>query len=288
VAALGAYWAEPRRATDREVEILRRLAEAVSTALANASTQELARDSLAARDDMIASAAHELRNAFHTIVLRLATLRPAVQKQADAPAQQSFSRLTSMVNDATKLLESLLDASRLSSGTLQLEYEPVELVALTQTVMQRLDDEIQASGSAVDLQSSGPVDGNWDRMRMEQIATNLLCNAIKYGLGKPIEAGVRGDQATATLVVKDHGMGISEEDQASVFAPFVRSKDARKLRGVGLGLWIVRQLVEAHGGTIRVESAPGQGSKFVVVLPRHLIESHQTAVPEELRVESLG
>ena len=112
-----------------------------------------------------------------------------------------------------------------------------------------------------------PIIGRWDTLRLEQVITNLLANAIKYGLGKPIEVSVRGEEGCGVLCVRDQGIGIAEADQGRVFERFERIVTGRNYGGFGLGLWIVREILEAHGGTIEVQSALGVGSTFTVTLP---------------------
>jgi signal transduction histidine kinase len=111
--------------------------------------------------------------------------------------------------------------------------------------------------------------GGWDRLRLEQITTNLLSNAIKYGPGKPIEITLAGDEQRATLRVRDQGIGIAAEDHGRIFERFERAVSPRRYGGFGLGLWIVRRVADALGGTIDVESRPGAGATFTVTLPRH-------------------
>jgi signal transduction histidine kinase len=106
-----------------------------------------------------------------------------------------------------------------------------------------------------------------DPDRMDQVVSNLLSNAVKYGREGPVEVRVRREQDRAVLEVEDHGIGVAPEDQERIFERFERAVPARHFGGIGLGLWIVRQLVEAHGGTIRVRSVPGQGATFTVELP---------------------
>jgi signal transduction histidine kinase len=117
------------------------------------------------------------------------------------------------------------------------------------------------------VNATGPVVGNWDRLRLDQVITNLMANALKYGAGKPIAVTVDRCERHARLVIEDHGIGIAAADQGRIFERFERAVSDRHYGGLGLGLWICRQIVEALEGTIRVESEAGQGSKFSVVLP---------------------
>jgi signal transduction histidine kinase len=118
------------------------------------------------------------------------------------------------------------------------------------------------------VHADGPVIGRWDSTRLDQVVTNLISNACKYGQGKPIEVTVRGDAEIARLAVRDRGIGIAAKEQGRIFERFERLDDAGRVPGTGLGLWITREIVEAHGGRIRVDSEPGDGATFIVELWR--------------------
>ncbi len=131
----------------------------------------------------------------------------------------------------------------------------------------------------IQLDLDGPVVGDWDASRMEQVLINLLSNALKYGAGAPIHLVVRGLEGRALLVVRDHGIGIAETDQARIFERFERAVSVRNFGGLGLGLYIVRWIVTSHGGTIRVESAPGAGATFIIELPLRPAEAGSSGRP---------
>ncbi|HWL86882.1 MAG TPA: ATP-binding protein, partial [Polyangiaceae bacterium] len=131
-----------------------------------------------------------------------------------------------------------------------------------------LQSESQQSGSTIDIHAAESVVGRWDPTRIEQITSNLLSNAIKYGQGKPILVEVTSENAHARLRIHDQGIGIAPEQQQRIFDRFERAVSVRHYGGFGLGLWIVRQIVEASGGQVTVESQVGQGSTFTVELPR--------------------
>jgi signal transduction histidine kinase len=183
------------------------------------------------------------------------------------------------VDRLSRLVTSLLDISRISSGRLDLELEEVDLAEVAREVAARFEDEARRAGCTIRLRADAPLVGRWDRMRLDQVATNLLSNAIKYGAGKPVEVIAEGDGPRAILTVRDHGIGISEADQRRIFQRFERAVSKRNYGGFGLGLWIVRQIVESLGGVVRVQSAPGGGSLFTVELRR--------AARDELRAEGV-
>ena len=133
---------------------------------------------------------------------------------------------------------------------------------------ERFADEAKRAGSEIRMNLEPNVKGRWDSFRLEQMVTNLVSNAIKYGDGKPIEIAVESDPRAARLIVRDNGIGIAEKELHRVFEPFHRSTSDRRYSGLGLGLHITSQIVRAHGGEIQVKSEVGNGSSFIVELPR--------------------
>ena len=167
-----------------------------------------------------------------------------------------------------RLVEMLLDVSRIHAGRLDIEIEQVDLSALVPEVAARFTAELTRANCTLGLLIAPSVVGAWDRLRLDQVITNLLSNAIKFGPGKPIEVGLESVGACARLWVRDHGIGIAPERQRHIFGRFERAVPSRSYGGLGLGLYISRTIVEALGGTIKVESEPGEGSTFTVELPK--------------------
>ncbi|MEZ0227610.1 MAG: sensor histidine kinase, partial [Planctomycetota bacterium] len=138
---------------------------------------------------------------------------------------------------------------------------------LASEVVERMRPELEAADCAITLDAPGPVTGEWDAARLEQVIVNLLANAAKYGRGKPIDVRVLQNDSRAELVVRDRGIGISPDDQKRIFGRFERAVSEQHYGGFGLGLWISLQVIEGLGGRIDVDSALGHGATFTVVLP---------------------
>ncbi|MRG96728.1 sensor histidine kinase [Polyangium spumosum] len=238
-------------------------------AIGNATRFHEAMEAISARDDFLAIASHELRTPLTPLKLQLERLvrdaRAGVHQERMGPALEVAYRQAVRL---AALIDRLLDVSRITAGRLDLCLEEVDLSALVQDVVTRFGREAEEAGCSITFQHDKPVLGTWDRLRIEQVVTNLLGNAIKYGRGEPIEIALEADEAAARLTVRDHGVGIAPEDQGKIFERFERAVSNQSFGGLGLGLWIVRQIVEAHGGSVRVESVQGEGSTFRVELPR--------------------
>jgi signal transduction histidine kinase/CHASE3 domain sensor protein len=259
------------RYQEEDLEFARHLARRTSLAIDNARLYRETREAVGARDDFLSIASHELKTPVTTLQLQIQSLLRRAEVDASPAAQASVERLAAadrQVIRLTKLINELLDISRITGKGLELELEPVDLVAVVRDVVARNDDELKRARCEIRLELEPSPSGEWDRMRIEQIVTNLLSNAIKYGAGRPVEIRVDGDENAARLIVRDQGIGIRPEHQARIFERFERAVSKSDYGGFGLGLWIVRQIVDAHGGEIHVTSTPGEGSVFTVELPR--------------------
>jgi signal transduction histidine kinase len=225
-----------------------------------------------ARDEFLSIASHELRTPLTALSLHLQTLLRRLRRTGDTP---SHAELTGTVDSANrlvarvaKLTNDLLDISRVTTGRFQLHPEDMDLAALVRESVARFADQLKSVGCDLDLHVEGPVTGRWDPARLDQVIDNLLSNATKYGAGKPVELWLRDRGQRVELAIRDHGIGIDPADQARIFGQFERAVSPRRFAGFGLGLWITRRVVEAHGGTIRLTSTPGHGSTFTIELPR--------------------
>jgi PAS domain S-box-containing protein len=244
--------------------------------LADLERQHLYAEAVAAvraRDEFLSVASHELRTPLSSLQLQVEMLRRA-HEDLEQPPALSVAKVKSKLDAAarqverlTRLISELMDVSRVASGRMQLDRRRVDLSDIARDAVERFKDDAAKVGCAVTLHAGEPVVGTWDELRLEQVVTNLLANALKFGAGKPVEITVTRKASSAVLVVRDHGIGIAAEDVDRIFHRFERAVAGAKYAGMGLGLYIVRQIVDAHGGTIRVESEPGQGSRFVVDLP---------------------
>ena len=225
-----------------------------------------------ARDEFLSIAAHELRNPVNAVQLQLVGILRAFQRGSSGTDEMGSEGLRDRVAQAhaqvgrlTRLLDNLLDVSRIRGGSIALELEDVDLKEVVENVIDQFLGE--AAPGQMTFNAHHPVVGRWDRLRLEQVVSNVLSNAIKYGEGRPILMSLDSDDRAARLSVQDHGIGIAPEQQERLFARFERGVSRRQYGGFGLGLWITRQLVDAMGGDITVASRAGQGATFSIVLP---------------------
>jgi len=225
-----------------------------------------------ARDQLLSMVSHELRTPLQSLTMGIGLLMSRFRAAADeVPREWTLSRLEKTHRNAARLaqlVETLLDASRIREGRLKLQLEEVDLSALVEQVITRARDELAWARCTCTLSSPGPVVGQWDRLRLDLVCSNLLSNALKYGAGRPIRVRVEADEAWAKLTVEDEGVGIAPEHQARIFERFERAPTGSLASGLGLGLWMTKHLVEAMHGTVGVVSRPAEGSAFTVVLPR--------------------
>ena len=255
-----------RRYDALDVRTAEELAERVAAALDNAALYRREQEAVRARDDFLSIASHELRTPLTPLRLQTQVLRRLVA-QGGTPAREKLSASLDTLDRQTdrlgRLVSDLLDVSRITVGRLTLHRESLDLADVARELVERY---AAASRSRIELRTQ-TAPGSWDRTRLEQVVTNLLANAIKYGDGKPIDVVVEPRDGGGAFIVRDRGIGIAPQDADRIFGRFERAISATAYGGLGLGLYIARQIVAAHGGRISVESTPGEGATFTVVLP---------------------
>ena len=252
-----------------EVDVAHELARRTAVALENRRLYASAREAIRLREEFLAIASHELRTPLAALQLQLDGLARLVAELAgvDPRIPSRLDRANRSVQRLSSLVESLLDISRIAVDQIRLAREDLDLGELVREVVERLRPGAERAGTSLTLDAPA-VRGRWDPIRLDQVLTNLLSNAIKYGAGQPVEVRVaeRGD--AAEIAVIDRGIGIAAEDVARIFDRFERAVPLRHYGGLGLGLYLARTIVEAHGGTVRALPTAGGGATFVVTLPR--------------------
>jgi PAS domain S-box-containing protein len=262
--------APEKRYTASELEVAEELARRISMTIDNARLFRDAQDAIHARDEFLQIASHELRTPLTPLQMQLDLLirefqEPGLENERLVTRLASATRQTARL---VRLIDHLLDVSRITGGRLELDLEICDLSSLVRDVIERIQDEAKSAGSDLLVHAGDAVACRCDRLRVDQIVSNLLSNAIKYGSGKPVDVDVRADDDTVRVAITDHGIGMEEDVLERIFRPFERGVSIRHYGGLGLGLFIARQLAEAHGGTIVAQSQPGAGSAFTLVLPR--------------------
>lgn len=235
--------------------------------------RKVAQDTIKMRDEFLAVATHELRTPLTTLHLVMQSFKkffnhPEAEALPDLHAHaKMYDLAVRQIGKLARLVDDLVDVSRITTGSLSLKLECFDLAASVQHILELHQDDLKKMDCEIKLDIQEKIIGVWDRVRIEQVFTNLLCNAIKFGKGKPIFVQLKATDKTATLIVQDYGIGIKKDDLDRIFKRFERAVPAQQFDGLGLGLYIVDQIVTAHHGSIKVKSEPKKGSKFIVTLP---------------------
>jgi len=264
---------QQRRQMQRQMAAIERSRQEQETLLRELNqTQEELQRSLRMRDEFMSLVAHELRTPLNTLFLEaqmrslqlkrgtLATIKP---DQFEAMIKRDERQIKAMI----RLIDDMLDVSRMRSGQLSIRPGQVQLMDLLERVVSDLSLQAAATGCKLSLQPHPPVEGCWDEFRIEQVVVNLLTNALRYGGGQPVEVSVQYADDTVRIDVRDEGKGIVPSDLERIFEPYERGARNGEPKGLGLGLYISRQLAISHGGELRVTSKPGEGSTFSLILP---------------------
>ena len=240
----------------------------LATALAEAKA------AVVARDEFLSIASHELRTPLTPLTLMIDNLEILLERDHLLTPKTSANLVIArrQIDRLADLVEEILEVSRITVGRLKLQLEEVDLVAIVRDAMEKLRHDADNAGCDLVFDAPASVIGRWDRGRIRQVALNLVSNAIKYGRGKPVIVRISASDSQVKLSTIDHGIGIPSEKRDKIFERFERAVSLQNYGGFGIGLFVTRNLVEAHGGTVSVASEAGHGSTFTVELPRYVDE----------------
>lgn len=263
-----------------DLDLMTEIGRRAGTAIEHTRLYRNAQLAIRLRNEFLAVAAHELRTPLATLTLQLQSLQAILAKETgDDRDVRLCDRLDKTIRQnrrLTRLIDSLLDVSQVAGGRLELRRSEFDLAELVADVADRLTDDAERAGSKLSFQWSAPCPGYWDADRLGQVVDNLISNAIKYGQKKPIDVTCTCDRAHVCVTVADNGIGIAPENMTRIFERFERAVPETNYGGLGLGLWISREITEAHGGKLEVASTVGQGAVFRLFLPRQRVESAPT------------
>jgi len=266
-AALTLAFAESnRRYGPEDLTHAMELASRCAMAMENAHLFHQAQQAIGLRDEFLSIASHELRTPLSSIQLILQSLESTARKLSSNEFLSKIERVLRQVARLAELVTKLLDVTRIGAGQLQLDVEEFDFVSLVKEIVERFAEPALSAGSPLRIHSPQVLIVRADRSRLDQVVTNLLSNAIKFGAGNPVDVTLQGDESRVQLTVRDHGIGIASEYLLRIFNRFERAVSTRHYGGLGLGLYITRRIVEAHGGTVEVDSAPGAGAAFTISL----------------------
>jgi signal transduction histidine kinase/FixJ family two-component response regulator len=290
LGAITLVWSSPARSFGLDdLGLAEELATRVALAIESALLYRRAREAIRARDEFLSIAAHELNTPLATLSLLIEAMLEAglaaeqAGEDVGAAVGDGLERARRQVKRLGRLVTNLLDVSRISAYRLELELSETDLVATVREVVDQFGPELIRAGCVLSLQTPSQLRGRWDASRLGQVLTNLLSNACKYGARKPIEVSLASEGDRARLTVRDHGIGLPENDLEQIFELFGRATSARPFSGLGLGLYVSRKVVEAHGGSIQARPAPDRGAQFEVELPLSPPGGKRAATPAPAR-----
>lgn len=254
------------------VPVLERELKDAQTRRERGEAMDALRQVINARDEFLSISSHELKTPLTSLQLQIQSLlRAAKVENRPLSSAQVVSKLETVAHASTRLIElvdGLLDITRVRTGRLDLCLRHFDITESARTVIERLRDLFRDAGSPISLEAPRALVGQWDSERIETVISNLLTNAAKYGAGKPVRVGIEEIDDRAKLEVSDQGIGISPADQKRVFERFERAVPERHYGGFGIGLWLSKRIIDAHGGTIDISSQAGKGATVTVTLPK--------------------
>jgi signal transduction histidine kinase len=258
---------------EEDLQLAVEVAHRAAVSIDNAHLYREAQNAARAREEFVSLVSHELKTPLTVIkgyiqVMERYLERPEWERDRIRTTRE---RLSTQVERLELLVADILDVSRMQRGRLDLQMvSGTDLVELARHVVERFDDAIERKEThEIRVWADQPVRGRWDPLRLDQVFSNLLSNALKYSPdGGPINVHIYNQDNQAVVDIQDHGVGISESEQQKLFQPFQRGAvAARGISGTGLGLYITRQIIEQHGGSIDVESSVGESTTFRIRIP---------------------
>lgn len=260
-----------RMFTSQDLAMAEELGMRAGVAIENALLYQTAQKAIAVRDEFLSIASHELKTPVTSLKLLLQMTRKGVIPEEQVlPTPQklalSLDKANTQVNRLTNLIEDLLDTSRIQMGRVDYYFQKINFSELIQDMCESYKDHLSSSGCELHTTIEANIFVRADRMRIEQVVLNILTNAAKYGNQKPVHVVLRSSNGLAIFSIKDHGLGIHKDKQERVFDRFERAISSKNISGLGLGLYISKEIIKAHNGKIWVDSEPYQGAEFHVEL----------------------
>ncbi len=230
------------------------------------------KNEIRSRDEFLSIASHELKTPLTSMLLQTQHALHSIKNVSLAHFSiESLLKMLETVENQTKrlsrMINDLLNVSLITTGNLNIEPEELNLNSLVAEVVEEFSKRLERDNIELKYNEEDIVNGVWDKLRIEQAVTNIISNAIRYGQGKQIEVTVKKYYSNAQIIVTDQGIGMKKETQKKIFDLFERGVSQDTYKGLGVGLYITRQIINAHGGTIKVMSKEGRGSTFILVLP---------------------
>lgn len=273
IGAIGNYWSDFHMATEEEVRLLGLLANSTSIAMENVSLYSDLERQLQHRDEFLSIAAHEIKTPITPLDLRIQQIQKIITDHEEINGEKrlklkKFADISrKQISDIIRLMDNFLDVSRIRLD--RFNHSPEKDTNLNEIILKLVEQYRSSHDVEISSHLALEARGMWDPVKLQQLIHNFLSNAIRYGEGKPIEVYLlEKDKGKVRIAVKDHGPGIAKKDQEKIFQRFERGNSSVNYGGMGLGLFVARQIVKAHGGTIWIESVKGEGTTFWVELPK--------------------